>query len=92
MLQTTPPPPPFAYGGWYHFPSQTKCPDDGTPIGTDGCTWRRDPHAFMLYGQDLLAHGWNLTAVPTNEAIFGNTAAMAAAMSALTSRGCGEHL
>ena len=41
----SPPPPPMAYGGWYHFPAGAKCPDDGTPVGTNGCTWRRDPRA-----------------------------------------------
>ena len=28
-----PPLPPMAYGGWYHWPSETKCRDDGTPVG-----------------------------------------------------------
>ena len=28
----------MAYGGWYHWPAAAKCPDDGTPVGTNGCT------------------------------------------------------
>lgn len=86
-----PPSPPMAYGGWYHFPAATKCPDDGvTPVGSNGCTWRRDPRAYMLYGKDLLAAGWNLTTGASNAQIFGNEAAMAAAMGKLTTRKCGE--
>jgi hypothetical protein len=89
-----PGPPPTEYGGWYHFPAATKCPDDGTPVGTDGCTWRRDPRAHMLYGKDLVAAGWNTSIggfgnpVPSS-AVEANTKVVEKAMGALTTRCCG---
>lgn len=89
-----PGPPPTEYGGWYHFPAETKCPDDGTPVGTNGCTWRRDPIAHMLYGKDLVAAGWNTSVggfgnpVPST-AVIANTNAMQKAMDSITTRCCG---
>eukprot|EP01051_Picozoa_sp_SAG22_P009559 SAG22_NODE_804_length_7097_cov_173.117176_4_plen_453_part_00 len=90
----TPGPPikPMGYGGWYHFPSGGKCPDDGTPVGTDGCTWRRAPRAHMLYGQDLLDAGWNATSAVgrTGDGIIaGNKKAVQASVGKLTSKCCG---
>jgi hypothetical protein len=94
-----PPPPapgpsvkPYQFGGWYHFPARTKCPDDGTPVGTDGCTWRRDPHAQMVFGQDLLESGWNATAAVGkvgDQIIANNKRAMQAAFTRITKRSCG---
>lgn len=89
-----PGPLPTEYGGWYHFPAETKCPDDGTPVGTNGCTWRRDPRAHMLYGKDLVAAGWNTSVggfgnhVPSS-AVVANTKAMQKAMESITTRCCG---
>lgn len=94
-----PGPPPTEYGGWYHFPAETKCPDDGTPVGTHGCTWRRDPRAHMVYGKDLVAAGWNTSvggfghesggATVSSAAVIANTKAMEKAMESLTTRCCG---
>lgn len=52
----------------YHFPADGAC-GEGEAIGVGGCTWRRLPLARMLYGADLLQHGWDLNFVadtPTN--------------------------
>ena len=52
-----------ASGFNYHFPKDGMCPE-GVAVGTNGCTWRRLPRARMLYGQDLLDHGWDTSFVP----------------------------
>ena len=49
------------YGAWYSTPSEGQCAPDQS-VGNRGCTWKRDPTAFMVYGEQLLAQGWNLTA------------------------------
>jgi hypothetical protein len=91
----TPGPPvkPYQFGGWYHFPSAAKCPDDGTPVGTNGCTWRRDPRAYMVYGKDLLESGWNATAA-TGESgdttIANNKRALQNEIGRITTQGCGN--
>lgn len=55
--------PQFASGYNFHFPTAGAC-DEGMPIGTNGCTWRRHPMARMIYGANLLDAGWDLTFVP----------------------------
>ena len=81
------------YGGWYSHPGATKCPDDGTAVGTAGCTWRRDPHATMLYGQDLVDSGWNRSTGgdhhPTDAGIKANAAAMRRAFDKISDTCCG---
>jgi hypothetical protein len=47
----------------YHFPKGGKCPE-GAALGTNGCTWRRLPRVRLLYGQDLIAAGWDNSFVP----------------------------
>ena len=74
-------------GGYnFHFPKEGKCAE-GEPLGTDGCTWRREPLARMLYGADLLASGWNRTFVPDTPTdqthTRANVAAFARAVGAL---------
>ena len=81
------------YGGWFHHPAGTKCEDDGTAVGTGGCTWRRDPLAVMVYGKQLLQAGWNDTdfgrgAVP-NAAVYRNAAALRRAIDAIAPPCCG---
>jgi len=44
------------------FPRKRGCKEDQT-LGDGGCTWKRTPFSRMLYGQDLLAKGWNATPV-----------------------------
>ena len=43
------------------FPRKTSCADDQR-LGDGGCTWKRLPQSRMLYGDDLMAFGWNATA------------------------------
>lgn len=74
-LPTPAPSPPIHFGNWYHHPAATKCKEVGfgeETIGTDGCTWRRHPAAFMAYGQDLLNAGWNFStaAIRQNAEVF----------------------
>jgi len=40
------------------FPKKGACSEDQA-LGESGCTWKRLPSSRMLYGADLLAHGWN---------------------------------
>ena len=51
------------FGAWFSTPSRGQCPP-GAEVGDGGCSWRRDPTALVVYGPDLLSHGWNLTAPP----------------------------
>eukprot|EP01052_Picozoa_sp_SAG31_P019363 SAG31_NODE_1407_length_8482_cov_11.903291_4_plen_46_part_00 len=44
----------------------------------------------MIYGKDLLAQGWNVTASKSNEVMYKNEAAAGRAMKLLTSRACGD--
>ena len=89
------PSPPVAehYGGWFSHPGATKCPDDGTAVGTGGCTWRRDPHATIVYGQGLVDSGWNRTTGgdhrPSAAGIKANAAAMRRAFDKISDTCCG---
>ena len=49
-------------GWWYSTPKATSCAD-GAKLGEGDCTWKRLPEARVVYGGDLLALGWNRTAV-----------------------------
>ena len=67
----------------YHFPRAGQCVD-GQAIGTNGCTWKQLPQARMLYGDDLLAAGWDSKFVadtPTNQShTLANVAAFKVAL------------
>ena len=43
------------------FPRKTSCAE-GQRLGEDECTWKRLPQSRMLYGDDLMAFGWDDTA------------------------------
>ena len=81
----------------FHFPKRGKCAENA-PLGTDGCTWRREPVARMIYGHDLLAAGWNRTFVadtPTDQThTLANVRAFSKAIHALdhlmTPAACGD--
>jgi len=53
----------FPSGYNYHFPREGAC-GEGESVGTNGCTWRRLPRARMVYGDDLILHGWDTAFVP----------------------------
>eukprot|EP00470_Lotharella_oceanica_P015870 CAMPEP_0170183970 /NCGR_PEP_ID=MMETSP0040_2-20121228/32365_1 /TAXON_ID=641309 /ORGANISM="Lotharella oceanica, Strain CCMP622" /LENGTH=159 /DNA_ID=CAMNT_0010429877 /DNA_START=66 /DNA_END=546 /DNA_ORIENTATION=- len=53
------------YGHWYSFPSKGKC-KDGASVGS-GCTWQRSETSYIVYGPELVAHGWNRTITPSDE-------------------------
>jgi len=53
----------IASGFNFHFPKGGACAEDA-PLGTEGCTWRRAPTVRMLYGDDLIAAGWDRAFVP----------------------------
>jgi len=65
----------------YAFPKDGKC-REGAPLGADGCTWRRAPSARMLYGDDLLAAGWDRAFVPDTDTNVSHTLANVAAFAA----------
>ena len=85
--------PTVPYGGWFHHPAASKCEDDGTAVGVDGCTWRRSPVAVMLYGKQLLENGWNDTdfgrTVVPNAAVYQNAAALRKAVDTINAPCCG---
>eukprot|EP00931_Biecheleriopsis_adriatica_P017522 TRINITY_DN12546_c0_g1_i2.p1 TRINITY_DN12546_c0_g1~~TRINITY_DN12546_c0_g1_i2.p1 ORF type:complete len:400 (-),score=43.34 TRINITY_DN12546_c0_g1_i2:190-1389(-) len=56
----------------YHFPVGGAC-QEGEEIGAGACTWRRLPLARMLYGADLLDHGWDLQFVPDTPTNMSHT-------------------
>jgi len=86
---TPAPTPAYHYGNWYHHPAGAKCPEGENVVGTNGCTWRRDPVSQIVYGHDLVSHGWNISATgSTNEEVFGNAAAMRSAFDALPGQKC----
>ena len=62
----------------YHFPRDGAC-HEGEPLGTNGCTWRRISAARMLYGEDLLAAGWDRAFVPDTPTNVSHTRANIAA-------------
>lgn len=47
----------------YHFPKDTECKGE-EELGDNGCTWKRKSISRMIYGQDLLNHGWDLNFIP----------------------------
>jgi hypothetical protein len=77
-VPTPAPTPLIHYGNWYHHPSAAKCAEVGfgeEAVGTDGCTWRRHPTAFMGYGPDFVDAGWvmrntTIAAIEANGDIF----------------------
>ena len=44
------------------FPKRKAC-TEAQELGDEGCTWKRLPQSRMLYGDDLMAHGWDATEV-----------------------------
>lgn len=49
-------------GDNWSTPKNGSCPD-GAALGDGGCSWRRLPAAAVIAGAELLALGWNATAV-----------------------------
>lgn len=62
----------------YHFPRGGECGAD-QPLGSGGCTWRRRPRARLLFGDALLAAGWDRSFVPDAPGNFTHTLANQAA-------------
>ncbi len=48
---------------------------EGESLGTNGCTWRRLPTVRMIYGEDLLAAGWDRAVVPDTPTNVSHTEA-----------------
>jgi hypothetical protein len=64
-----------SFGAWFSTPSKGRCGEDQA-LGTDGCTWKRSPRARVVYGDELLARGWNATHVnhwPLHKVAHNNT-------------------
>lgn len=60
---------PERLGAWYSHPKATECSESETvgaarPGGAPPCTWKRRSDARVLYGRQLLQHGWNRTHFP----------------------------
>ena len=80
---------PLLVGGFLSFPKAGACTETQA-LGEGGCKWKRHPRSRMLYGDDLLAAGYNtsdaFTRMPPGEEIaFGlaNIAAFGRAAAAL---------
>ena len=50
------------------FPRKGACAE-AAGLGDDACTWKRLPSARMIYGADLMQHGWDTTAVRSQGSI-----------------------
>jgi hypothetical protein len=50
------------------FPKRKAC-TEAQALGDGGCTWKRLPQSRMLYGDDLVAHGWNATQVRSTSVV-----------------------
>lgn len=48
---------PPGIGTWFSTPKGGQCPE-GQPIGTEGCTWRRESAGRILYGYELVKLGF----------------------------------
>ena len=97
------------FGSWFSHPGASKCADGAAslpvqppvapgaaPANSGPCNWRRLAAARIVYGADLLAHGWNRTGGHsvncTNDEMESNLAAFTASFAALPMRPrvCGE--
>jgi len=55
------------FGHWYHTPAASACKFRSADIGDNGCTWRAEHAAYITYGDELLAAGYNITDTPDGQ-------------------------
>ena len=63
----------------YGLPGQTACKFGQSPDAASGCTWSTGQRVGIIYGDDLMAAGWNVTRASPLD--FGHVHARAAAYS-----------
>eukprot|EP00750_Incisomonas_marina_P002935 INCI12778.4.p1 GENE.INCI12778.4~~INCI12778.4.p1 ORF type:complete len:252 (+),score=12.88 INCI12778.4:53-808(+) len=61
-----------ANGENFSVPRNGSCSENAT-LGSDDCTWKRHPSSRVIYGPQLLMHGWNLTFAPDTPDDFSHT-------------------
>ncbi len=82
---------PFGY--WYSHPAGGKCAA-GDAVGVAGCTWRRSASAYVMYGTELSANGWNASSwpegdFPPNDQVRQNAETYQKTRASKTKRCCG---